>query len=317
MGESAGGSSIMHHLTAYGGTQDPLFKKAIIQSPAFYPAVWDRKGVNEKSFKVFAAAAGCQNQGLDCLRSKSTAIVNKAQQKVVTDLPDGSFGFGPSPDGTFVRQLPQLELLTGNYFKRIDSLIVSHMTREADNFVSKDPKRATDAAFMSMVNEHFNNNTEVSSALQRQLPLANFQTPRERMIRYAQDAVFVCNTRFLTQAYPNRTYNFVMDGVHGKDVFANFYSRGGVGDRVLADTIGSPQAVKFQRYITSMIRTGNPNTYKSEGAPEWPKAVMGPEIDNTLQIKKNFAFFKDPANSASECDIWADLFATVTNDGGT
>jgi carboxylesterase type B len=307
----------MHHLTAFGGSQDPLFKKAIIQSPAFYPAVWDRKGVNEKNFKVFAVAAGCPNQELDCLRSKSVSVVNRAQQKVVVGVPDGSFGFGPAPDGAMVRQLPQLELLTGNYWKGIDSLIVSHMTREADNFISKDPKRASDAYFMNMVNEHFNNNTDVSKALKRQLPLAKFQTPRDRMIQYAQDAVFVCNTRFISQAYQNKTYNFVMEGVHGRDVFANFYSKGGMAERVLADTIGSSQAFKFQRYITSMIRSGNPNTFRSEGSPEWPKGVVAEDIENTLRIGKNFTFFKDSANGADECDIWLDLFAAVTNGGGT
>lgn len=306
----------MHHLTAYGGAQDPLFKKAIIQSPAFYPAVWDRKGVDERNHQLFVKAAGCAGKGVDCLRSKSVSVINKAQQVVVNQVPEGSFGFGPSPDGKWVRQLPQLELLTGNYYKNIDSLIVSHMTQEADNFVSKDPKRTSDAAFQSMIGEHFNNNSQVATALQRQLPLAKFRNAGERMVRYAQEAVFVCNTRFITQAYPNKTYNFVMDGVHGRDVFANFYSRGGMAERVLTDTIGSPQAVRYQRYITSMIRTGNPNTFRVEGSPEWPKATMGPEIDNTLRVGKNFTLIKDTANSASECDIWADLFAEVTNANG-
>ena len=34
-GESAGAGSLLHHLVAYGGTQDPLFSKVILQSPAF------------------------------------------------------------------------------------------------------------------------------------------------------------------------------------------------------------------------------------------------------------------------------------------
>jgi len=37
MGESAGASSIMHHLSAYGGTVKPIFNRAILQSPAFFP----------------------------------------------------------------------------------------------------------------------------------------------------------------------------------------------------------------------------------------------------------------------------------------
>lgn len=37
MGESAGASSIMHHLTAKSGNITLPFQKAIIQSPAFFP----------------------------------------------------------------------------------------------------------------------------------------------------------------------------------------------------------------------------------------------------------------------------------------
>ena len=34
-GESAGAGSILHHLLSVDGTQDPLFSKAVLQSPAF------------------------------------------------------------------------------------------------------------------------------------------------------------------------------------------------------------------------------------------------------------------------------------------
>jgi len=37
MGESAGASSIMHHITANGGTTTPVFNRAIMQSLAFLP----------------------------------------------------------------------------------------------------------------------------------------------------------------------------------------------------------------------------------------------------------------------------------------
>jgi carboxylesterase type B len=37
MGESAGASSIMHHLTAESGNYSLPFQKAILQSPAFFP----------------------------------------------------------------------------------------------------------------------------------------------------------------------------------------------------------------------------------------------------------------------------------------
>lgn len=44
MGESAGAGSIIHHLVAEGGTLDPMFTKAIIQSPgeSLSPCRWFR-----------------------------------------------------------------------------------------------------------------------------------------------------------------------------------------------------------------------------------------------------------------------------------
>jgi hypothetical protein len=40
MGESAGASSIVHHLTGESGTKVLPFQKAIIQSPAFFPQLF-------------------------------------------------------------------------------------------------------------------------------------------------------------------------------------------------------------------------------------------------------------------------------------
>jgi len=39
MGESAGGGSIMHHITSYGGNGSVPFQQAVLQSPAFQPFV--------------------------------------------------------------------------------------------------------------------------------------------------------------------------------------------------------------------------------------------------------------------------------------
>jgi carboxylesterase type B len=50
IGLSAGAGSILHHLTAEGGTRNPLFQKAILQS-AGYATVQDAPGEIERNFK--------------------------------------------------------------------------------------------------------------------------------------------------------------------------------------------------------------------------------------------------------------------------
>ncbi|KAL8627583.1 hypothetical protein Q9189_006705 [Teloschistes chrysophthalmus] len=54
VGESAGGASIMHHITAYGGTKAPApFQQAITQSAAWLPVTADRQ--EDSTFNNFLA----------------------------------------------------------------------------------------------------------------------------------------------------------------------------------------------------------------------------------------------------------------------
>jgi carboxylesterase type B len=111
-GESAGAGSITHHLTAFGGKKESLFKRAVIQSSAFDPQI-DRKGLLEKQFQDFAALAGCAGKGMSCLRAVNIKTIKDAQDKYIKTMPGGKPGFGPATDGDLVRQLPVLELASG------------------------------------------------------------------------------------------------------------------------------------------------------------------------------------------------------------
>ena len=111
-GESAGAGSILHQLVAFGGTQDPLFSKAVLQSPAF-AFMWDRRGHLEDAFQNFTALAGCTGQGVACLRAASAETLNAANIALNLAAPAGTFAVGPSADGSLVRQLAVLEYASG------------------------------------------------------------------------------------------------------------------------------------------------------------------------------------------------------------
>jgi carboxylesterase type B len=117
-GESAGAGSIYHHLVGFSGTQDPLFSKAFLQSPAFQ-ALYDRKGKLEDTFQFFAKAAGCPGGQMRCLRAADTDTLRKANIATITSSPPGDPNMGPSADGTLIRQLPSLEFLSGIALLRI------------------------------------------------------------------------------------------------------------------------------------------------------------------------------------------------------
>lgn len=95
-GESAGAGSIVHQLTAFGGRgagEKALFKRAVIQSPAF-DAQLDRKGQLEEQFQEIATLAGCGGKGLACLRAADLKSLKAAQDKYVASMPGAKPGIG-------------------------------------------------------------------------------------------------------------------------------------------------------------------------------------------------------------------------------
>lgn len=118
-GLSAGGGSILHHLTAYGGTKDeaPLFHRAAMWSTTFQWA-YDRTGALEETFDTFATAAACgdADDALRCLRELELDddTLRTANQGVVSQpLRLGMFPFGPAVDGDLVPDLPAVLLKEG------------------------------------------------------------------------------------------------------------------------------------------------------------------------------------------------------------
>lgn len=116
-GLSAGGGSILHHLTAYGGSKNeaPLFDRAAMWSTAFQWS-YDRAGVLQETFYNFTSAASCEDadDALQCLRKADKDTLRKANQKIVSQrLALGMFPFGPAVDGDLVPALPAVLLNKG------------------------------------------------------------------------------------------------------------------------------------------------------------------------------------------------------------
>jgi carboxylesterase type B len=137
MGESAGGSSILHHITANGGSSAPAFNRAILQSPVFLPQYikpleklmrYDDNHMNSQ-FESFAASAGCSSATLSCLRGLTSDQLQAANQVETKKAPYGHFQYGPSIDGAYVQHLPGQELLAGHFSTDIQ-IMVGHNRSE-------------------------------------------------------------------------------------------------------------------------------------------------------------------------------------------
>ena len=96
------------------GGQDPLFKRAILQSPAF-EWQWNQSGSLNTTYTQFADLAGCPTGALSCLQAKDTTDLQKANQELFrSDFAClGIFPVGPSVDGRIITTLPAVAFQTG------------------------------------------------------------------------------------------------------------------------------------------------------------------------------------------------------------
>ncbi|KAH9907330.1 Alpha/Beta hydrolase protein [Xylariomycetidae sp. FL2044] len=282
MGESAGAGSIMYHLVGQGGRLDPLFSKAILLSPAF-EYMWDRKGTVQATFETFARLAGCAGRGLACLRAADAAALAAANTQLMRQQYPGTFAVGPTPDGALIRQLPVLELSTGNHWD-VESLILSHTTAESELFVSGLVQ--SDEAFAALLGAIFANYTVAAGITdkiaafyaQAHQSSSSSSSQTDRVVAFVRDSSFTCNVRHLTEALGTaRVWNLqygVWPGLHGTDLVPTFYNaraastadwlaniaallRAGIGGALVAGL-----ATALQSYWASYIVTGDPNTHR-------------------------------------------------------
>ncbi|KAL8836944.1 MAG: hypothetical protein Q9170_002705 [Blastenia crenularia] len=336
-GESAGAGSILHHLIAYGGTQDPLFSSAVLQSPAFQ-IMFDRKGMLENTFDRFAELAGCAGQRVDCLRSASAETLDKANTALSTGGSSGTFAVGPSVDGKMVRQLAALEFATGHYTKIPTSLILSHVSDEADLFVP--PNVQTDDqfnAFIDSILPPYSKSAGVNAAIEARYPPTmspgtNYTTERARVKDLLSEGSFVCNVRYLSDAYAGKNYNLqysVTPGLHATDLLPTFYNLN-IDLSVLGKDLAVPIvpgfgafAQAYQSYLTSFARTGDPNSFRRgiglPAAIAWlkPSGAEADVLGGVLNAGDlGFNLITDKQTARSRCDFWVEVAAAVTSLGG-
>ena len=336
-GESAGAGSIMHQLVSFGGSQDPLFSKAVMLSPAF-ELLLDRKGKLEQTFQNFTALAGCAGQGLACLRAASAETLQNANTQLSEQVPEGSFAVGPSADGNLIRQLAVLEFASGNFYKGIDSLILSHVSDEAFIFVPLDV--TTDSQFSTFVSEilpTYAQSSGVNAVIEARYPpvmsgKSNYSTEFDRTKGLLAESSFQCNVRYLTDAYNGKNYNLqysVTPGFHATDLLPTFYNLN-IDLTALGDDVPFPLipgfgsfAQAYQSYLVSHARSGDPNKYAKvlnvPPAINWPKpgSSSADVITNVLNAGDlGFSVISDNETAESRCGFWREVAATLTNLGG-
>lgn len=93
IGESAGAGSIMHHITAYGGSKGEgqlPFQQAVMQSASIHNPT-QSKLLEEQIFQSFLDAAGVRS--LEEARSLPSETLQMANKKIIYSAPYGLYIF--------------------------------------------------------------------------------------------------------------------------------------------------------------------------------------------------------------------------------
>ncbi|RDW69759.1 hypothetical protein BP6252_08779 [Coleophoma cylindrospora] len=308
MGESAGGGSIEHQITAYGGSRGKApFQQAILQSAAFqphpYPSQLDMIFNSTLSYASLVANTSITTLSqLRALPSYALQIINK----VVVGVSDyGVFTYGPCVDGVIVPALPGQLFLSGQYDKTLN-LMVGHNSDEPtfftspfinnvttfDEFISASIPGAPAAAVAYIENDLYPPIFDGSQP---------YTSEYGRAKRVIDDSSFSCNSRYLASAFSNRTWDYyfaIPPGYHGEDVSYTFFN----GDTTTLDdglAVQAPVAKRLQSYITMFTKYGDPN---GNGTPFFP--VYGANSSSLVLDITNAGTVQKDTVATAYCDWW-------------
>ena len=258
-GESAGGGSIMHQITAYGGLKGTVpFQQAVPQSPG-----WSPQQSNIQQENTYQKLLRLTNStSLADLRAlPSEAIIRANAQQVAYDSQYGQFIYGPVVDGSFVPQQPGQLLAQGRFDKSV-RVMVGHNANEGALFTppyitSDDTLRAqlqTAFPFAPRQSIDYITQTLYPAVFDGTYP---YNTQYTRAAFITAEAIFTCNTNYLSTAYGNETYSYlfaVPPALHGQDVPYTYFPGGAATGTVTNTTV----AIALQEFIASFAEEGVP-----------------------------------------------------------
>ncbi|KAL6721056.1 hypothetical protein ACLMJK_000156 [Lecanora helva] len=299
IGESAGGGSIMHQITAFGGNSGPApFQQAVLQSPGFQNVVSNFQ--EEQTFDDFLSLLNVST--LDEARQLPSTALITANIIQVAKSPYGLFTYGPVVDGVFAPAIPGKLLLQGSYDHNL-TLMLGHNGDEGISFT--DPAVINDTAFNEYVLKTFPTiSPSVASYIENVLyppkmpgvlGTTGYSDEVGRLALTISESTFTCNTFYLDKAFDNQTYAYqfsVPPATHGEDVAYTFFN--GPNTMVLSD----PVAVALQEYITSFAINGKPS------GPSLPTFPLYSNATNIIDLNAtSITEIMDPVAN-QRCNWW-------------
>ncbi|KAJ7627439.1 carboxylesterase estA [Roridomyces roridus] len=325
-GASAGGGSVTHHLTAFGGRNDGLFVGAIGES-VFWPRESPVSQL-EFQFDLFAGAAGCANTTTEtqmaCLRAQnsSTLVAANIAHPFQGRSTNPDFFYTPTIDGDFVRA-ELYTLFEQGQFIHVP-LLFGDDDDEGTDFAAN---VSTAAEMISFLTDNYPQLTSSDDAQITRLypllaPLPNHAPFFPSAAAAYGEATFTCPSNFIgaklsAVKQPVWSYRFSVVqannqaaglGVpHTSEVPAIFgpaFVPGGTSTTFA--TTNAPIVPIMSNYFISFVRSLNPNTHRLDGTPEWVEFDSGGE--RRLQFVLNDTHVESvPADESERCAFWNEV----------
>lgn len=227
----------------------------------------------------------------------------------------------------------------------LDSLVISHVFNESGSFVPDWIRSMTDfETFLTnfMPRDEY---SKQRSAISAQYPTTRYlgdNGPRERAHDVIQDSSFICNTRFLFDAYHGASpatpaymmqYAFGQNygaAVHAADLFPTFLNKDAskkafikymketirltVSEFWIGVLFGLEQSLAgiYQAYLASFATSGRP---QPASLTAWDSAVAGEQLSSVMEVSlwgwNNK--YTDSQSSESICSFWRNMTYWVEN----
>ena len=225
----------------------------------------------------------------------------------------------------------------------MDSIIISHVAEEAANFAPSFVD--TPSGFRAYLENAFRGSglSRVRNAIEAQYPNHYWTNQQTRLTAILDDVVFLCNTRYLFDAYKKigtpvymmKYFFFNNLGLakHGSDLLPTFWSRElnveefliKYGDiSAITAARAAAQIVKlapaYQSYFASHAISGDPNKHRDNATTvEWTEASYssdGQKLENVMDVSYGlriyFGLQEESQATADTCAFWLEAASNIT-----
>lgn len=330
-GDSAGGGSVAHHLTAYGGEKETeLFVGAIAESP-FFPTQRTVPEM-EPQYALFVKNANCSDHAdtMSCLRGQEPATIQAAD--VASAFPGASetplWYFLPVVDGTLVPD----ELYTLFGLGRVNQVpvIVGDDNDEGTDFA---PNATSISDFLTFMQANYPrlNSDQLQQISDTYPPSALYPMHTTFFAAAAQaygESTFTCPGIEITNSIaqylsPAQAWNYrynVRDaeneanglGVPHVSEKPAIFGPGNTGscDGCSYETYNAPMVPIVMNYWISFIVSLNPNTHRYTSSPEWQPWANHNGQRLLFQLNKT-AMEPVPVDQITRCQMWKGMVSTL------